>query len=211
MENQRVFVFQGGKPSFHLTKVAIITPSNLVCQAMLNVFATYPTPEQQPNRPNLIMHSSVGLTKTSHASLPFLIKFLYGRLLTVPHADKLATERLISHTAGWNWDPSEVDEPAADNLAAGWKSTEGMPVEGSLRDHVLIVRLALLTDGKCQADVPEEERPKGKDGLAKAPYRVSEQELGGYTVSRKDAGHFAAEVVLKKWDEYRGKVVNVGY
>jgi hypothetical protein len=49
---------------------------------------------------------------------------------------------------------------------------------------------------------------KGKDKL---PYRVSEQELGGYTISRKDIAHFVVDALTRRWNEFENKRVNVAY
>jgi len=192
----------GGIPSFHPLKGFVINPANLVTQSLLNVLTTMPTTGPQPK---LIIHSSIGLTKIGHKALPLAIKPLYGWLLAVPHGDKLGAERLLSHCAGWDWtDPQKLSQEC---LPDGWEDTEGLPAPGTLK-HVLVVRPALLTDGDCKAD---KERKNGKDGKDKPPYRVSEQELGGYMISRKDVAHFAADVILNKWEEFENKTVNVGY
>jgi hypothetical protein len=45
----------------------------------------------------------------------------------------------------------------------------------------------------------------------KKSYRVSEAELGGWTVSRKDVAHFVADVTLSRWDEFENKRVSIAY
>lgn len=95
-------------------------------------------------------------------------------------------------------------EPGDDIMGPNWKEREGLLKAGSF-DNFLVVRPALLTDGECVAD-KEEGKKKNKP-----PYRVSEKELGSYTVSRKDTAHFIADAVTSRWSEYGKKIVNIGY
>lgn len=185
----------GGTPKFHLLRGAVITPENLVTQCLLNVLCTMPSDHSK-----LVAISSTGLTKTSHASLPLPLKPLYGYLLAVPHKDKVGAERVITHCAGWQWDPNEK-EPGEDIMGPKWMERSGLPEAGSMAKNVLVIRPALLTDGKCLADAEQ----------SKKTYRVSEQELGGWTVSRKDVAHFVADAILNRWDEFSGKTVNISY
>lgn len=191
----------GGFPSFSLTKGIVMDPPNLVTQCLLNVLCTVPTSTlAQPEGPRIIAISSTGLTKTSHKSLPLAWKPLYGYLLAEPHKDKVGAERAVAHCAGWSWNSKEDGEPG-DAIMGGsdWASREGLPQPGTLK-NVLIIRPALLTDGKCCAD------QKGRKA-----YRVSTEELGSYTVSRRDVAHFVAEAITSRWDEFKGKCVNIGY
>lgn len=187
----------GGTPSFHLLKGFIITPENLVTQSLLNVLCTMPraTPE-----PKIITISSTGLTKTSHAALPFLLKPLYGYLLAVPHKDKVGAERVISHCAGWDWNSAEDGEPGEEIMGSGdWRQRAGLPAAGTLK-KAFVIRPALLTDGGCVAE--------GSDNKS---YRVSEAEFGGRPISRKDVAHFVVDIALNRWDEFENKVVNIAY
>lgn len=134
--------------------------------------------------------------------MPFLLKPVYGSLLTVPHADKLGSERAVAHCAGWDWDKIDDREPSGELMGSDWQKRTGLPTPGALTE-VLVVRPAILTDGEC---VAEKKRTGGKD-----PYRVSEDELGGWTVSRKDVAHFIADAALNRWDEFAGKIVNIAY
>ncbi|KAK7444109.1 hypothetical protein VKT23_015506 [Stygiomarasmius scandens] len=62
---------------------------------------------------------------------------------------------------------------------------------GSLRDAVLVIQPALLTDGECVAE-------GGKKGK-KPAYRVkdvNDGKISGWTVSRKN----------ERWDEYKKRV-----
>lgn len=68
-----------------------------------------------------------------------------------------------------------------------WTHREGLPEFGTLK-KILVVRPALLMDGERKAG------KKGKD----IGYKVSEQELGGWTVSRKDVAHFVVEAGTKR-------------
>ncbi|KAL1681719.1 hypothetical protein EV122DRAFT_205062 [Schizophyllum commune] len=188
----------GGVPKgFSLTKGFIIEPHNLVTQCLLNTLCTIPKDAPQPR---IVVVSSIGLTKRSHSSLPLIFKPLYAHALAMPHRDKLGVERVLAHCAGLPWDASE-EEPADDIVGAGWRERQGLPGPGELK-QVLIVRPALLTDGECKAD-------KKKEG--REPYRAEEKELGGYTVSRKDVGHFIFKAVTTDWSKYGGKIINVGY
>lgn len=85
-------------------------------------------------------------------------------------------------------------------MGSEWQ--EGLPSPGTLK-QVLIVKPALFTDGEC---VAEKGRKEGKE-----PYRLSEGEIGGWTISRKDVAHFIVDVVLNKWDEFSGKRVSIAY
>ncbi|KAG7087726.1 hypothetical protein E1B28_013672 [Marasmius oreades] len=194
----------GGTPEMSLTKGAIIKPADLVTRSFMNTITTMPTSQPQPK---IIAVSSTGLTKTSHASLPLPLKPLYAWMLALPHKDKIGLEIIIHHCAGWTWNSKEDGEADEGILPSNWTSTPGLPAPGTLK-NVLVVRPAMLTDGECQA----EKKKKGSgSGKSKPAYRVSEGELGGYTVSRRDVAHFIADVVLNKWETYADKVVNIGY
>jgi hypothetical protein len=142
------------------------------------------------------------LTKKSHTNLPFALKPLYGYLLSVPHKDKVAAERVVAHCAEGTWDAedNEVDESL---LGDGWK--EGLPEPGSVKD-ILVIRPALLVDGECKADKLKDGKGKGKE-----PYRVKEWDIGGWTVSRKDVAHFIVEDALQNWEKWSGKWVSIAY
>ncbi|TFK68298.1 hypothetical protein BDN72DRAFT_858523 [Pluteus cervinus] len=202
-------LFTLGGTSGHLSlRLGIVPhPMDICTRALLNLLTTYPT--QQFPQPKLILHTSIGLTKKGHAGVPLLLKPVYVWFLRGAHADKKASERLIAHCANNTWDVADAGEPTEDFLPIGWKEIPGLPEQGTLKNF-LIVRPALLTDGECLAD--KEQKP-GKDGKVKPAYRYSEEELGGYTISRRDVGHFDAEVILdsKRWEEVEGKTLNIGY
>jgi len=157
---------------------------------MLNVLAAMP----RDPLPKLVLISSIGLSKSSHDSLPCLMKPMYGYLLQGPHADKLGMERIVARAAGWEW---KNEEPPEGILAADWETR--IPDAG-FQKRILVVRPAFLTDGKCEAD-----------DAGNAGYRASNQELGGYTISRKDVAHFIAEQALKDWEKFENSIINVGY
>lgn len=192
----------GGTPKITLAHGAVIEPRNLCTQSILNVLCNMPPLEQGPK---FIFVSSTGLTKASHENLPILFKPLYSWLLQIPHADKLGLERILHYAAGKSWADPEP-EPEIMNGGAGggveWKSRPGFPAAGSLKDWI-IVRPALLTDGKCEAD------KEGKKGKA---YKIIEGDgYKGYTVSRADIAHFIAEEAILHWDQWKGKILAVGY
>ncbi|KAE9394888.1 hypothetical protein BT96DRAFT_958687 [Gymnopus androsaceus JB14] len=188
-----VFSSIGGSPLFSLRKGIFISPGNLVSQAVLNILCTMP---KQSPQPKFVTISGSGLTHRGHAALPFPLKRLYATM-GIPHKDKLGAERAIAYCAGWKWD-TETDGPGDDFMGEGWKEREGLPAAGTLKG-VLVVRPALLTDGICRAD--------SKDKA----YKVQEEEIGGWTVSRKDVAHFVADAVLNRWNEFSDKIVNIGY
>ncbi|KAJ6594473.1 hypothetical protein B0H19DRAFT_916713 [Mycena capillaripes] len=189
----------GSIPKLDMFKGFVMDPPNPVTKCLLSVFCTMP---KHTSPPKIIIFSSIGLTPAGHAALPALLKPLYGVVLAAPHRDKIGVERVVAHCAGWAWDPAVDGVVEADILADGWTTRAGLPEPGSLTE-VLVVRPALLTDGKCKAD---ERAAKGKGKM----YRVGEGELGGYTISRKDAAHFVVNA-LSRWDEFRNKRVNVSY
>ncbi|KAL1685885.1 hypothetical protein GGG16DRAFT_65340 [Schizophyllum commune] len=189
------FVSSSGTPKFSLIKGFLIEPHNLVTQCLFNTLCTMSKDAPQPR---IVVVSSIGLTKRSHASLPCVFKPFYAHALAVPHRDKLGVERVLAYRAGFPCDEEEP-EPAEDIVGANWRERKGLPAAGELQ-KVLVVWPALFTDGEWEAD----------KGVAQ-PYRASEEELGGYTVSRKDVGHFIAKAILDDWEKYEGKIMNVGY
>lgn len=147
----------------------------------------------------IIAITSMGISRSSHASLPFILKPLYNFALSVPHADKRGAERVLSHCAGWRWNDQDDGEPS-EEIMGDWLHREGLPGFGTLTS-VLVVRPALFTDG--------ERKPgnKGRD----VGYTVTEQESGGWTVSRKDVAHFIVEAGTTRWDEFANKRVYISY
>ncbi|KAG2124216.1 hypothetical protein DEU56DRAFT_597424 [Suillus clintonianus] len=183
----------GGTPHFSLTKGFTFTPPNLVTQSLLNVLETLPSPH-----PKIVTISSTGHTQASHQSLPLPIKPLYSYLLSVPLKDKRGAEEAIAHSAGWTW---EARDSAGEEISgADW--TDRIPNPGELKS-VVVIRPAMLTDGKCRADI----KSKGSEA-----YRVKEGDWEcGWTVSRRDVAHFLVEGVVRHWQEWEGKCVSVAY
>ncbi|KAI6103401.1 amino acid permease-domain-containing protein [Pisolithus sp. B1] len=116
----------GGTPRFSISKGFVISPPNLVTQALLNCLETLPTPA-----PKIIVISSTGLTRASHNNLPLLLKPLYGYLLRVPHKDKCGVEEVLAHCVGWPWE--ERDSPGPEILGPNWK--ERVPGDGQLKSN----------------------------------------------------------------------------
>ncbi|KAF9060958.1 hypothetical protein BDP27DRAFT_1338893 [Rhodocollybia butyracea] len=188
----------GGTPSFDLCKGFVISPANLVTQALLNTLCTMPT---QDSPPKFIAISSTGLSHASHAALPLPMKPFYAYLLKVPHKDKMGAERAIAHCTGWNWDTEHDGEPSDEIMGQGWTERKSLPAKGTLK-NVLIIRPALLTDGECKAEKKENT----------AGYRVKAGDIaGGWTVSRKDVAHFVANAALNRWDEFSDKCISIAY
>ncbi|KAF9458771.1 hypothetical protein BDZ94DRAFT_1200535, partial [Collybia nuda] len=195
----------GGEPKFHPTKGFVISPVNLVTQCLLNALCTMPRTSPQPR---IIAITSVGLTRTSHAALPLALKALYSFFLASPHKDKIGVERIMAHCAGWEWDTREDGNPGEAIMGPGdWKTRTGLPEAGTLK-RVLVIRPAMFTDGESVGDKGAQE---GKKGKGKEPYRVSEAEIGGYTISRKDVAHFVVDAVTNRWDEFEGRRINICY
>lgn len=192
----------GGTPKITLTHGAVIEPRNLCTQSFLNVLCNIPHLEQEPK---FVFVSTTGVTKASHESLPILFKPFYSWFLQIPQADKLGLERVLHHTAGKPWADPEPELEIMNGGAGGgvdWKSRPGLPAAGSLENWI-VVRPAFLTDGKCEADKPDK---KSK------PYKVVEGDgYKGYTVSRADIAHFIAEEAVLHWDQWKGKILAVGY
>ncbi|KAG9044614.1 hypothetical protein FS837_007839 [Tulasnella sp. UAMH 9824] len=95
----------GAPPIFAWTKGWVIDPLSLCSATILNVLSVLPRdPAQQ--QPRLIAVTSVGVTRGSHARIPFLFKGIYA-MLKVPHADKLGMEKAIHWSAGWEWKDKE--------------------------------------------------------------------------------------------------------
>ncbi|KAG5727330.1 hypothetical protein E4T56_gene12124 [Termitomyces sp. T112] len=184
----------GGEPSFSLTKGFALSPPNLVTQCLLNTITTLPDLQTR-----IIVITSVGLTRSSRAELPVPLKPLYAWVLHPAHRDKIGVERLIAHCAGWEWNDNEDGKIHPGILADDWKDTPGLPSPGSVQE-VMVIRPGLLTDGDCLADTPG-----GKK------YRVSEDELGGWTVSRRDVAHFVVDVAMGRWSEFYKRRVNIMY
>jgi hypothetical protein len=186
----------GGKPSFHLTRGIVISPPDLVTRALLNALATLPA--RTP--PRIVVLTGAGISRAGHAALPAPVRALYAYLLRVPHRDKEGAEALLARAMG-----AEGEKGAPEVLPAGWETELGL-APGALRESVVVVRPALLTQGACVADT------KG----SAAAYRVrAEGDLpvaGGYTISRRDTAHFVVERLLgDEWEAWKGRGVSLAY
>jgi hypothetical protein len=174
----------------------MLDPPNIVTQSLLNTLCTMPSSHPLPK---VITISSTGVTRSSHATLPLVLKPVYSYLLGPAHKDKHGSERVIAHCAGWEWQDAE---PGEDIMGQGdWTNREGLPAAGTLQKSAVIVRPAMLTDGECRAD-----SPKAK----KAGYRAKKSLSSPYTVSRKDVAHFLVEGLLKRWEDF-DRVVEIAY
>lgn len=114
-------------------------------------------------------------------------------------------ELVLTRCMGQQW---QNRQPSENILRSEWEKEADTPQVGSLK-HVLIVRPAFLTDGKCKGDSESIKQSN------KAPYRCGEDsELrghNGYTISRKDVAHFIVEEAVPNWSRWEGKRANVGY
>lgn len=190
----------GGTPTFHITQGFVITPVDLVTRCFLNFLRTIPPSLRAADtQPKLVAISSGGLTREGHEELPCVMKPFYSYLLAGPHDDKLGAETIAAHYIGRDF----TDPVKPEILAPNWADGEGVMGRGSYQKMV-IVRPAFLTDGECNGD-------KADAGGSKAPYKVGENEVTGYTISRKDVAHFIAGPLLREWDHWEGKCVAVTY
>lgn len=191
--------YSAGTPTFKLTKGFTMDPPDLVTKSLLNFLCTMPKTE---SRPKVIVLSASGVSPSSRKKTPLLLAPLYGYAISGPLSDKLGTERVIGHCAGWEWDTQVDGEPNEEIIGKDWQKREGLPVFGSL--SAVVVRPAVLTDGECLADAAV---ASGKS----LPYRTGPGEVGGYTVSRKDVAHFIVEGILKDWEKWGNKQLSVAY
>ena len=185
-----------GSPKFRPLKGFVISPHNLVTQCLLNVLCEMPKSNPLPK---VIILSTLGVTPTSRSQVPFPLKMFYGYLISHPLQDKLGSERVIYHCAGWDWN-SKDGEPKDDLMGEGWRERDGLPAPGQLKD-AMIVRAAPLNDGECVAD-SEKIGP---------PYKAAEGHVTGWSISRKDVAHFIFDAVTNHWDEYGNKQVSIAY
>ena len=185
-----------GSPKFHPIKGFVISPHNLVTQCLLNILCEMPKTDPLPK---VITLSTSGVSPSSRSQVPFLLNIFYGYLISQPLQDKLGMERVIYHCAGWNWNPKD-GEPKEDIMGKGWQGRDGLPASGQLK-NAMVVRPAVLNDGECVAD----------SGGSGRPYRAGEGEVKGWSISRKDVGHFIFDAVTNHWDEYGNKQVSIAY
>ena len=185
-----------GAAKFHPTKGFVISPHNLVTQCLLNVLCEMPKTNPLPK---VITLSAIGVTRSTRSQVPFLLSVFYGYMISQPLQDKLGTERVIYHCAGWNWD-SKNDEPKEDIMGKGWQERDGLPASGQLK-NAMVLRPAVLNDGECVAD----------SGKAGRPYRAAEGHVSGWSISRKDVAHFIFDAVTNHWDEYGNKQISIAY
>lgn len=113
-------------------------------------------------------------------------------------------ERVLAHCAGWNWKAKD-GEPSDIIMGENWRGREGLPAPGSMKGLVCVVRASMLTDGEAIADTPN-----AQSGTKK-PYRAAVGDISGYTVSRKDVGHFVYETIVHNWGQFGGNQVSISY
>ncbi|KAJ7581141.1 hypothetical protein C8J56DRAFT_1168687 [Mycena floridula] len=187
----------GGTGSIHITKGVILDTPNIVTESLLNLLCCMPKAGPPPK---IIVVTAGGLCHTRHtASVPLLLKPVYSYLLPGAHADKVCAERVAAHCAGWTWNDKEDGKVSESILEAGWKRREGLPAAGSLADQILIVRPMFLGDGECRSDA-----------AGKPAYRIGEDILKGYSISRKDVAYFIQDA-SNRWDEFKGKRITIAY
>ena len=150
--------------------------------------------------PKIITLSAIGVSPSSRSQVPFLLNIMYGYMISHALQDKLGTERVIYHCAGWNWNPKKDGEPKEDIMGKGWQEREGLPSPGHLK-NAMVLRPAMLNDEECVAD----------SGKAGPPYRAAEGNVKGWSISRKDVAHFIFDAVTNHWDEYGNKQVSIAY
>jgi len=196
-----LFTIGGAPGAFHPLKGFTVETPNLCTASLLNFLCAMP---QKPDGtyPKVIALSTSGSTVSSRKQVPLLMKPAYGWMIQGAVRDKLGMERVLAYVAGREWNPID-GEPLEEITGKDWKNREGLPKEGSVKDSVLL-RAAMLTDGECLAD-------KAVASGKKLPYRTGPEEVGGYTVSRKDVAHFIVEGILKNWDQWKTKQISIAY
>ncbi|KAH8830501.1 hypothetical protein DL96DRAFT_1593195 [Flagelloscypha sp. PMI_526] len=171
---------------YMIFSAATFSTLQILCtQTYLNVVTTIPS--NSTAHLHLICVSSVGIGKKAHSALPYSLQPLYY-LLRRPFADKLGMERVAYHLGGMTWDEHDLGKP--DSAIIGRKWQKKLPQTGLYFKKWLLFGL-LYTEANA--------------------YRASTDELSGYTISRRDTGHFIAEMCAGGWDKWAGKVVNVVY
>ncbi|CAE6445062.1 unnamed protein product [Rhizoctonia solani] len=118
----------GGYPKFSITQGFVLTPADLTtrsAEVLLSVIQTSTTPT---TRPKLVVITSNGLDKRTHALLPLLLKPVYKYALRTAHEDKIGLEKNVQTAAGW--------DGGADG---GWFGSQ----------NLVVVRPAMFTDGEC--------------------------------------------------------------
>lgn len=159
-------------------------------------------PRSQPP-PRIIAVFAMGDTRSSRKTLPWLWRPLYGYIIKQPLRDKAAAERVMAYVAGWPWDVQGDGEPDKRLLPRDWRDIEGLQEEGELNESVTVLRPSLLTDGECKADLDDGNGPI---------YRVNDGILrGARPISRRDVAHFIVEGLIKNWEEYGGRRLNLAY
>jgi len=199
-----LFTLGGGpsQASFKVCKGLVMNPPDLVTHCFLNLVRTIPPSLRSAaaSQPRIVTISSTGLTRAGHKKLPAVLKPLYGYLLAGPHEDKLGAENVAAHYVGRDFpDPAKPEV-----LPSSWTEEEGVAERGAYK-KIVVIRPSLLTDGECKAD-------KVAAG-GKEPYRLVEDDITGYSVSRKDVAHFVADKLMKddEWQRWEGKSVGISY
>lgn len=179
----------GGKPSFKLSRFTFAIDNPDICtKSLLNTLRTLP---QSSAQPKFIVITAYGATKAERASVPLPLKPLYP-LLNDAHADKLGVERIIHYSAGWTPEWHEPRGPAETILAPGWEDTLPGP-KGWLK-HAVILRPGIF-----------------KEGEATGKYRVGEKLTGVWSITREDIAHFIVGDLVKDWDKYENKAIDIAY
>ena len=109
-----------------------------------------------------------------------LLRALYSYFLRSPLADKRGAETVLARAAGTTIDRST--SPPEGILPDGWEREDGFPAPGAIRENLVIIRPAALTNSPCLSETK---------GLSAVRTRV-EADLpvkGGYTVSRQDVAY----------------------
>ncbi|CAE6472770.1 unnamed protein product [Rhizoctonia solani] len=118
----------GGYPKFSITQGFVLTPADLTTRSvevLLSVIQSSTTPD---TRPKLVVITSNGLDKRTHALLPLPLKPIYKYVLRTAHEDKIGLERNVQNAAGRD---GGVD--------GGWLGSQ----------NLVVVRPAIFTDGEC--------------------------------------------------------------
>jgi len=191
-----------GQATFHIFKGLVLDPPDLVTHCFLNLVRTIPPSLRSPSsaQPRIVAISSIGITSVGYKKLPIILKPVFSYMLTSIQDDKLGAETIVAHYVGRDFpDPAKPEV-----LKSTWKEEEGVMERGSYK-KIVVVRPTMLTDSECQGDKIA--------AAGKAPYKLGEDDVTGWSISRKDIAHFVAEELTKdeEWEKWEGKCAAISY
>lgn len=142
----------------------------------------------------------MGITSAGYKKLPIILKPVYSFVLASVQDDKLGVENIAARYVG----RVLPDTAKPEVLPSNWTDEEGVMDRGEYK-KIVVIRPTVLTDGECQGDLVS--------AGGKTPYRLVEDDITGYSISRKDIAHFVAEELTKDevWVKWEGKCAAISY